>query len=53
MPQMAPMNWLSLFVIFLLTFIMFNILNYFHYFPTNLQSTNLSNMKFKTMNWKW
>nr|AIW06293.1 ATP synthase F0 subunit 8 [Curculionidae sp. MT-2014] len=51
MPQMAPINWLSLFILFVFTLIIFIILNYysFLYKPT-------SGKKLKTksqLNWKW
>nr|ARH55052.1 ATP synthase F0 subunit 8 [Leiodes picea] len=52
MPQMAPMNWLSLFIIFIIMFMLLNTLNYF--------SINYQVNKNKTMNkfnpiynWKW
>nr|ARH54653.1 ATP synthase F0 subunit 8 [Scirtes orbicularis] len=52
MPQMAPMMWLLLFIIFLLTFIFFNLLNFF-------SSMKFNNMKLKFekknnfLSWKW
>nr|AML26533.1 ATP synthase F0 subunit 8 [Staphylinidae sp. BMNH 1274696] len=51
MPQMAPMNWLSLFIMFIVVFMLFNSLNYFCflYSPKSL-SSNIKNFK---MNWKW
>nr|WKU83956.1 ATP synthase F0 subunit 8 [Hypselosyrphus sp.] len=51
MPQMAPMNWLMLFLIFSFTLIIFNMLNYFNYSPTN--QIKFLNFKIKTLNWKW
>nr|YP_010034189.1 ATP synthase F0 subunit 8 [Arhopalus unicolor]YP_010363580.1 ATP synthase F0 subunit 8 [Cephalallus oberthueri]QOW83728.1 ATP synthase F0 subunit 8 [Arhopalus unicolor]UNZ12694.1 ATP synthase F0 subunit 8 [Cephalallus oberthueri] len=51
MPQMAPLNWLSLFFLFLLIFLMFNFLNYF-IFKYNIKKT-LSNKKLLSYNWKW
>nr|UDF83707.1 ATP synthase F0 subunit 8 [Allognosta vagans] len=54
MPQMAPISWLILFIIFSITFIMFNILNYFCFFnnlPMTPQLTKTSTSK--TLNWKW
>nr|WKU84074.1 ATP synthase F0 subunit 8 [Paramixogaster sp.] len=51
MPQMAPMNWLFLFLMFSLTFIMFNIINYFNYFPTYYSSKKMKINK--SLNWKW
>nr|WKU84180.1 ATP synthase F0 subunit 8 [Stipomorpha sp.] len=53
MPQMAPMNWFMMFFIFIITLIMFNLLNYFHYSSTNLSSKNFSSNQSKTMIWKW
>nr|YP_010596268.1 ATP synthase F0 subunit 8 [Taxigramma karakulensis]WAJ60513.1 ATP synthase F0 subunit 8 [Taxigramma karakulensis] len=54
MPQMAPINWLSLFIIFSITFIMFNMMNYYSFYPTLPKSilinkNNLTN----SLNWKW
>nr|YP_010447001.1 ATP synthase F0 subunit 8 [Loxocera sinica]UTM10366.1 ATP synthase F0 subunit 8 [Loxocera sinica] len=53
MPQMAPIKWLSLFIIFSMTFIMFNIMNYYNIFPTTPKSILLKNNKNFYMNWKW
>nr|QLY90100.1 ATP synthase F0 subunit 8 [Metalimnobia quadrinotata] len=54
MPQMAPLSWLTLFIIFSITLIVFNTLNYFSYFP-HKKSTLISNQKNKTnsLQWKW
>nr|ALO77600.1 ATP synthase F0 subunit 8 [Hemipeplus sp. HEM01] len=51
MPQMAPLNWLTLFIMFILIFISFNIMNYysFLYFQKSLESTK----KIIKINWKW
>nr|QWB85938.1 ATP synthase F0 subunit 8 [Menesia sulphurata] len=51
MPQMAPLNWLILFMFFVIIFITFNIINYyaFCYLPKNeKKSKTLINF-----NWKW
>nr|YP_010146970.1 ATP synthase F0 subunit 8 [Conosia irrorata]QQP21492.1 ATP synthase F0 subunit 8 [Conosia irrorata] len=55
MPQMAPISWLMLFIIFSCIYILFNILNYFNYMPLkNMQSKMNNTMKItQTMNWKW
>nr|AML26316.1 ATP synthase F0 subunit 8 [Hydrophilidae sp. BMNH 1274335] len=51
MPQMAPINWLFLFIFFIVIFMMFNSMNYFSFkYPIKL--TKFS-MKKKIMNWKW
>nr|AFU50236.1 ATP synthase F0 subunit 8 [Copelatus sp. MJTNT-2012] len=52
MPQMAPMNWLILYMMFSITFLLFNFLNYYKYI---IKSKASKKMKFfsKTLNWKW
>nr|YP_011002192.1 ATP synthase F0 subunit 8 [Dicranoptycha shandongensis]WPO00997.1 ATP synthase F0 subunit 8 [Dicranoptycha shandongensis] len=53
MPQMAPLSWLLLFIIFSITLIIFNTLNYFHY-SLSPQSTKLTfTIKKPSLNWKW
>nr|AML25919.1 ATP synthase F0 subunit 8 [Staphylinidae sp. BMNH 1274217] len=51
MPQMAPMNWLMLFLMFIAVFIMFNVLNYYCF----MYPPKTSSIKKKTtsINWKW
>nr|ALO77588.1 ATP synthase F0 subunit 8 [Scraptia sp. SCR01] len=49
MPQMSPLNWISLMLFFLLIYIIINILNYFSLIYTN----KLSFKKNKTINWNW
>nr|QOV03314.1 ATP synthase F0 subunit 8 [Orectochilus villosus] len=53
MPQMAPMNWLILFIIFNIIFFFVNFLNYYIFLlskkSTYSQKTTLQNM----LNWKW
>nr|AXS65803.1 ATP synthase F0 subunit 8 [Curculionoidea sp. 25 KM-2017] len=51
MPQMAPLNWLLLFNIFIMTFLMFNILNYFNFMT--LPKMNLQNKFMVKLTWKW
>nr|YP_010294900.1 ATP synthase F0 subunit 8 [Oiceoptoma thoracicum]UMO90838.1 ATP synthase F0 subunit 8 [Oiceoptoma thoracicum] len=51
MPQMAPMNWLILFIMFIIIFLMFNSMNYFSFkYPTKSISTSKTTSK---INWKW
>nr|UFZ13128.1 ATP synthase F0 subunit 8 [Ctenochauliodes yangi] len=52
MPQMAPLNWLILFIFFTLMFIIFNMMNYFitNYSLPSLTKMNLSKTP---LNWKW
>nr|AYN50425.1 ATP synthase F0 subunit 8 [Ceratopus sp. CG351] len=51
MPQMAPMNWISLYILFLFLFIMMIIINYysFLYTPKSIKTIK----KAKKINWKW
>nr|QWB85886.1 ATP synthase F0 subunit 8 [Sachalinobia koltzei] len=51
MPQMAPLNWLTLFLFFSMIFFMYNSLNYFMF---NYNSNKKSIFKKKILfNWKW
>nr|YP_010502593.1 ATP synthase F0 subunit 8 [Basilepta melanopus]UXC97420.1 ATP synthase F0 subunit 8 [Basilepta melanopus] len=51
MPQMAPLNWLMLFMIFFMTLIMFLVQNYFMKINSMEKKTKI---KPKHMiNWKW
>nr|YP_010430475.1 ATP synthase F0 subunit 8 [Nigidius sinicus]USR68899.1 ATP synthase F0 subunit 8 [Nigidius sinicus] len=51
MPQMAPMSWTLLMIMFVLTLLIFNALNYFSfkYIPKSykIKKTKL------LINWKW
>nr|AXS65021.1 ATP synthase F0 subunit 8 [Cleroidea sp. 1 KM-2017] len=51
MPQMSPMNWIILFMNFLLIFFLINANNYF-FIKYEFKSKILSK-KIKTINWKW
>nr|WIL79838.1 ATP synthase F0 subunit 8 [Omadius sp.] len=51
MPQMSPLNWISLFISFSIIFIMMNSINYF--FLKYNSNLNLKPFKFSKMNWKW
>nr|YP_009562350.1 ATP synthase F0 subunit 8 [Sitotroga cerealella]QAV57707.1 ATP synthase F0 subunit 8 [Sitotroga cerealella] len=47
MPQMMPINWL------IMTFLLFNILNYYIY-NIKMNKNFMSNKKIiKNLNWKW
>nr|QNG56226.1 ATP synthase F0 subunit 8 [Platisus bicolor] len=51
MPQMAPLNWLTLFIYFAIIFILYNIMNYFSFiYP--IKSVKIFKKKIK-INWKW
>nr|YP_010838218.1 ATP synthase F0 subunit 8 [Sternocampsus coriaceus]WGF20845.1 ATP synthase F0 subunit 8 [Sternocampsus coriaceus] len=51
MPQMAPLSWLNLFIMFIIIFLMLNTLNYFsfNYYPKTSKTTP----KLLSTNWKW
>nr|WIW75311.1 ATP synthase F0 subunit 8 [Mecostethus sp.] len=52
MPQMSPMMWLTLFIFFSITLIMFNQFNFFSFKPNMIKSIKKT-IKSKNMNWKW
>nr|ADO60485.1 ATP synthase F0 subunit 8 [Elmidae sp. BMNH 840216] len=51
MPQMAPMNWVSLLIMFITIFLMFNSMNYFMFKYQNKTYSTKTNKFF--FNWKW
>nr|AIY61909.1 ATP synthase F0 subunit 8 [Aderitotermes sp. TB-2014] len=52
MPQMMPMEWTLLYIMFLMTFLMFNIMNYFTQ-PPYQQLTTKKSIYINKTNWKW
>nr|YP_009484277.1 ATP synthase F0 subunit 8 [Paratoxodera polyacantha]AVQ55073.1 ATP synthase F0 subunit 8 [Paratoxodera polyacantha] len=52
MPQMMPLNWLMLFLLFTMLFLLVNM---FTYYIIQIKSAFKSSQKtiFKTLNWKW
>nr|APT41537.1 ATP synthase F0 subunit 8 [Pressatia choti] len=53
MPQMAPLMWLSLFIFFLLMYLLFNIINYFSYNIENKHQKDNNIINKSIFNWKW
>nr|AMH85490.1 ATP synthase F0 subunit 8 [Microsepsis sp. ACMJ-2016] len=53
MPQMAPIGWLSLFIVFSLTFMLFNIMNYYSFLPTSPKLNDSKKISTSSFNWKW
>nr|WNU00260.1 ATP synthase subunit 8 [Psylliodes attenuatus] len=51
MPQMMPLNWISLLFLFMFLFYVFNNLIFFMMMPKN-KKTNYSLKQFK-LTWKW
>nr|AYQ19053.1 ATP synthase F0 subunit 8 [Galerucinae sp. 1 ACP-2013] len=51
MPQMMPLNWLSLMIFFISMFYLFNNMNYYSFlYKTKKDKTNKLSLKY---NWKW
>nr|YP_009132585.1 ATP synthase F0 subunit 8 [Nyssomyia umbratilis]AKA63227.1 ATP synthase F0 subunit 8 [Nyssomyia umbratilis] len=53
MPQMAPLMWLSLFIFFLLMYLLFNIMNYFSYITLSKTEENNKVLQKTDSTWKW
>nr|QIJ99769.1 ATP synthase F0 subunit 8 [Caenis sp. JYZ-2020] len=54
MPQMAPISWLTLFLIFTFLYILFTIINYFTTVPMPPYSKDTSSdSSTSPFNWKW
>nr|YP_010865906.1 ATP synthase F0 subunit 8 [Neopanorpa lui]WGT92122.1 ATP synthase F0 subunit 8 [Neopanorpa lui] len=53
MPQMAPINWLSLFIMFSIILLLFNMMNYYSFSPKLPDPNNINSINFKSLNWKW
>nr|YP_010998208.1 ATP synthase F0 subunit 8 [Vibrissina turrita]WEG23101.1 ATP synthase F0 subunit 8 [Compsilura concinnata]WPJ85696.1 ATP synthase F0 subunit 8 [Vibrissina turrita] len=53
MPQMAPINWLSLFIIFSMTFLLFSMMNYYLFTPSMPKLFLMKNKLHNSLNWKW
>nr|UOU84957.1 ATP synthase F0 subunit 8 [Hydrophoria linogrisea] len=54
MPQMAPIGWLSLFIIFSIAFMIFNMMNYYSFIPSMPKSKLINKShSMNSLNWKW
>nr|YP_009266366.1 ATP synthase F0 subunit 8 [Hygrobia hermanni]ANJ70493.1 ATP synthase F0 subunit 8 [Hygrobia hermanni] len=51
-PQMAPMSWLTLYILFLLLFFLFNFMNYYLFLVKN-KNNEMKNINKHQFNWKW
>nr|AFP16879.1 ATP synthase F0 subunit 8 [Impressosora ruficollis] len=51
MPQMSPLSWLTLFILFTLALVIINILNF--YTPILKKSPQPKMLKKMSTNWKW
>nr|QEI26521.1 ATP synthase F0 subunit 8 [Eurydema ventralis] len=52
MPQMAPLWWEVLFIMFMITFMMFNVMIYFNS-SKSINNKNKINKKSFQFNWTW
>nr|QRV62396.1 ATP synthase F0 subunit 8 [Deronectes parvicollis] len=52
MPQMAPMNWLFLYMFFFVILIMFNFMTYYMFLLKN-NNLSLNKINKKNYSWKW
>nr|WNH42022.1 ATPase subunit 8 [Neoperla gibbosa]WNH42023.1 ATPase subunit 8 [Neoperla gibbosa] len=53
MPQMAPISWFLLFIIFSGTLLLFNFLTYYSFLPSNPSTTQYQTINPSPLNWKW
>nr|YP_010582834.1 ATP synthase F0 subunit 8 [Psychoda alternata]AQX36169.1 ATP synthase F0 subunit 8 [Psychoda alternata] len=56
MPQMSPILWLWLFIIFTIVFILFNVMTYFNFLYKFNKSNNIeenNSNKTNQLTWKW
>nr|YP_010022501.1 ATP synthase F0 subunit 8 [Caryandoides hunanica]QON98911.1 ATP synthase F0 subunit 8 [Caryandoides hunanica] len=53
MPQMSPMMWFSLFIMFSISLILFNQINFFSYKPLIFKKPKSELIIKNPMNWKW
>nr|YP_009049147.1 ATP synthase F0 subunit 8 [Tribolium audax]AIE43740.1 ATP synthase F0 subunit 8 [Tribolium audax] len=52
MPQMAPLNWLLLMIMFIMIMVSFNLINFYSFSYNTQKSPNSIHQKSQT-NWKW
>nr|YP_010515278.1 ATP synthase F0 subunit 8 [Emerita talpoida]UXL87264.1 ATP synthase F0 subunit 8 [Emerita talpoida] len=52
MPQMAPILWLNMMFIFIMTFMVVMIINYYMSSPQKMSSMSY-NLTIKQYNWSW
>nr|YP_007627021.1 ATP synthase F0 subunit 8 [Lentula callani]AGC22312.1 ATP synthase F0 subunit 8 [Lentula callani] len=52
-PQMSPLMWFSLFILFSMTLLLFNQMNFFSFKMNPTKMNKKSEMKISKINWKW
>nr|AIT59006.1 ATP synthase F0 subunit 8 [Qinlingacris elaeodes] len=53
MPQMSPLMWFSLFILFSIILILFNQMNFFLFKTKMLNNMEKSKIESKNLSWKW
>nr|YP_973131.1 ATP synthase F0 subunit 8 [Trichophthalma punctata]ABH03670.1 ATP synthase F0 subunit 8 [Trichophthalma punctata] len=53
MPQMAPISWLSLFILFWFILSLFSMMNYFSFLPLSPKIKTKKEKFINSLNWKW
>nr|AYM85067.1 ATP synthase F0 subunit 8 [Spathosternum nigrotaeniatum] len=53
MPQMSPLMWFSLFILFSIALMLFNQMNFFSFKPTIIKKSSKQTTESKFLNWKW
>nr|AYM85054.1 ATP synthase F0 subunit 8 [Leptacris sp. OR304] len=53
MPQMSPLMWFSLFIMFSTILILFNQMNFFSFKPNFIKKMEKGMIESKNLNWKW
>nr|AYM84989.1 ATP synthase F0 subunit 8 [Eucoptacra sp. OR509] len=53
MPQMSPIMWFSLFIMFSLIFILFNQVNFYSFKQKIMIEGTKKMMKYENLIWKW
>nr|WNH42030.1 ATPase subunit 8 [Neoperla claviger] len=53
MPQMAPISWFLLFIVFSGTLLLFNFLTYYSFLSPNPLTTHHLKIHQAPLNWKW
>nr|YP_009740579.1 ATP synthase F0 subunit 8 [Spathosternum prasiniferum prasiniferum]AJD76916.1 ATP synthase F0 subunit 8 [Spathosternum prasiniferum sinense]QID03541.1 ATP synthase F0 subunit 8 [Spathosternum prasiniferum prasiniferum] len=53
MPQMSPLMWFSLFILFSIALILFNQMNFFSFKQLTIEKKSKKTTENKFLNWKW
>nr|WRM53553.1 ATP synthase F0 subunit 8 [Paprides nitidus] len=53
MPQMSPLMWFSLFIVFSIGLILFNQMNFFSFKPNLIKKVEKGTISSKNLIWKW